>query len=387
MITALRIQYPMELSYEYSFLDEFLKLCGIFVYDGKDEDIAEEKKEIKSVQLIEAEFGQSQSIQGNYLEIKKKLQLNPIEEQYMDWLWDLYYARDVQKDLFFALLKKSSFSDIEIQESEFKLLGRMLKHIEAASDYKCYSRYYGMAKLQYILCGEKKSKGKDVESELHEIALSCHMAQLYGKEELSITELMGDIYINIVNDYSLGLTYYTQCITDYNYKVLRKIARYYETRIVDPRRELQYLERAINCRKEYYEARYRLARKLEQEQLKFEKALEEYELIADKLDNIQRIKWLTPEEFQVICRTWKRIGCISYKYLEIPACEYGLQSYQKIYEIWENCGKNKYISSMNPGKQKEMVALYQSLYSIEHVQRSEENIRRKMQEVHEKMYS
>ena len=42
---------------------------------------------------------------------------------------------------------------------------------------------------------------------------------------------------------------------------------------------------------------------------------------------------------------------------------------------------------MNPGKKKEMVALYQSLYSIEHVQRSEENIRRKMQEVHEKMYS
>lgn len=198
---------------------------------------------------------------------------------------------------------------------------------------------------------------------------------------------MGDIYINIVNDYSLGLAYYTQCITDYNYKVLRKIARYYETRMVDPRRELQYLERAINCRKECYEARYRLARKLEQEQLKFGKALEQYELIADKLGNIQRIKWLTPEEFQVICRTWKRIGCISYKYLEIPACEYGLQSYQKIYEIWENCDKNKYISSMNPGKQKEMVALYQSLYSIEHVQRSEENIRRKMQEVHEKMYS
>lgn len=386
MKTALKIQYPAELSYQYSFIEEFIQLCGVFVYDGKDEDIAK-RDETQSVQLIETKLNKAQSIQEIYGEIKQKLQLDPIEEQYMDWLWNLYYVKDAYKDLFWALYKEDSLVETKMKEAEVRLLKHMLKQIETASDYKCYSRYYGMTKLQYILCSEKKSKGIDVESELHELALSCHMAQAFGKEELSITELMGDIYVNIVNDYSLGLTYYRMCITDYNYKVLRKMARYYESRMIDPRRELEYLERTIQCRPEYYEARYRLARKLEQEQFKFKEALEEYEAIADKLGDLQRIDWLTPEEFQVLCRAWKRIGCISYKYLEAPACEYGLQSYQKIYKLRDNCEKNKFIQSMNPEKRKEIITLYQDLYPIEHVQHSEENIRRKMEELNGKRNS
>ena len=37
-------------------------------------------------------------------------------------------------------------------------------------------------------------------------------------------------------------------------------------------------------------------------------------------------------------------------------------------------------SEMEPKRQKEIVSLYQSLYSLDHVQRSENNIKRKMEE-------
>lgn len=382
MINALEIQYSAELTYQYSFLCEFFCLCGIFVYDGKDRGIRE-KRENSPAQLARINLDKSLSLNDEYLKIKTKLQLNPVEEQYMDWLWNLYYTKDTQKDLFFVLFKKKSFPDAKIDDDEIEIMNHLLRQI-ATQEYKCYSQYYGIAQLRYYLCDEKRSKGSDLENELRGLSLACHKAQLLRKEAISLKELMGDIYINIANDHNLGLAYYEQSITDYNYKVLRKIARYYETRIVDPRRELQYLERTISCRKEYYEAQYRLARKLEQEQLKFISALERYEMIANILGSKQRIEWLTPEEFLVLCRTWKRIGCISYRYLQVPACEYGLQMLHNIYKLYGNCDKNKFIlkmsSEMEPKRQKEIVSLYQSLYSIDHVQRSESNIIRKMEE-------
>lgn len=382
LINTLEIQYSIELTYQYSFLCEFFCLCGIFVYDGKDRGITE-KRENSPAQLARINLDKSMSLNDEYLKIKTKLRLNSIEERYMDWLWNLYYTKDTQKDLFFILFKKRSFPDAKIDDNEIEIMNHLLQQMET-QEYKCYSQYYGIVQLRYCLCEEKKSKGSDLENELRGLSLACHKAQLLEKEAISLKELMGDIYINIANDHNLGLAYYEQSITDYNYKVLRKIAWYYETRIVNPRRELQYLERTISCRKEYYEAQYRLARKLEQEQLKFISALERYEMIANILGSKQRIEWLTPEEFLVLCRTWKRIGCISYRYLQVPACEYGLQMLHNIYKLYGNCDKNKFIlkmsSEMEPKRQKEIVSLYQSLYSIDHVQRSESNIIRKMEE-------
>ena len=380
MKTALKIQYQSALSYQYSLIEVFFQLCGVFVYDGKDENVTKRDK-TQTDQLLIIELNKVQSIQEIYEEIKQKLQVTSVEDQYMDWLWNLYYIKDTNKNLFWALFKVDSLSETKLQKTEVSLLKNILKQIEGVSDYSCYSRYYGMTKLQYILCCEKISKGMTIETELHKLALLCHKAQTFGKEKLPITELMGDININVINDYSLGLTYYKMSITDYNYKVLRKIARYYESRTIDPRRELKYLERAIQCRPEYYEARYRLARKMEREQFRFEAALKEYEAIADKLGSLQRINWLTPVEFQVLCRIWKRIGCISYKYLQAPAYEYSLQTYQKIYKLRENCDKNKFIQSMFPEKQEEAITLYKDLSPIEHVQLSEKNIRRKMREL------
>ena len=371
LINTLEIQYSIELTYQYSFLCEFFCLCGIFVYDGKDRGITE-KRENSPAQLARINLDKSMSLNDEYLKIKTKLRLNSIEERYMDWLWNLYYTKDTQKDLFFILFKKRSFPDAKIDDNEIEIMNHLLQQMET-QEYKCYSQYYGIVQLRYCL-----------ENELRGLSLACHKAQLLEKEAISLKELMGDIYINIANDHNLGLAYYEQSITDYNYKVLRKIAWYYETRIVNPRRELQYLERTISCRKEYYEAQYRLARKLEQEQLKFISALERYEMIANILGSKQRIEWLTPEEFLVLCRTWKRIGCISYRYLQVPACEYGLQMLHNIYKLYGNCDKNKFIlkmsSEMEPKRQKEIVSLYQSLYSIDHVQRSESNIIRKMEE-------
>lgn len=261
LISALEIQYSAESTYQYSFLCEFFCLCGIFVYDGKDKGIAE-KRENSSTQLTKTKLDKLLPLNDEYFKIKTKLQLNSVEEQYMDWLWNLYYTKDTQKDLFFALFKKRSFPDVKIDGNEIEIMNHLLQQMEA-QEYKCYSKYYGIVQLRYYLCEEKKSKGDDLKNELRELSLACHKAQLLEKEAISLKELLGDIYINIANDHNLGLAYYEQSITDYNYKVLRKIAGYYETRIVNQRRELQYLERTISCHKEYYEAQYRLARKLE----------------------------------------------------------------------------------------------------------------------------
>lgn len=384
MITELKIWYPEDLSWEYNCLEVFLDLCGIFVYAEKDADFTKRQNPVAK-ELVELKMEKEQSIDEVFVSIKEILCLSEIESMYLEWLWNLYYKSDTSSNIYFALIMhkyREYDAGREVEQQSIQIIERLLEKIKNYQGIDCYCKFYGIAKLQYIVTEYEKEAENNIDSKMQELAQICQSLAMFKEAgNDSVAELMADIYLNLVGDYVLAFSKYLSCNLNYNYKVLRKMARYSEKIVIDPQKEMEYLQRTVQCHYQSYDARYRIGRKLECELLKFEDAIIYFEAIVNELDDGKNELWLMPEEYLTLCRALKRFGCILYKYLEKPDYRRGIEAYERIYKLREMCEKNRFICKFNGEQRDQLIKLYRDMYPIEHVKRSENNIRQKMAEL------
>lgn len=394
MIDAVGVLYPHELACQFVQISEFLKTCGIYVYetgmefDGWAEKLEKSKiewrlylvngynqlgKVKKSIQDPEKSFfivfgcdsmndaflSDNVVWENDIFSIIEKID----EENQCNGFLRPFFEYFESNELYRALFTIHNLDDVET------LLNDSLKQVDKAVAWLGENEYTGAAYsfvLAYLRYSWYKGRRESGAEYFKEVKSITNHARGLKEDYPGIDELEGDLYFYFQNNYIFGLLHYESCFNLYNYTAPYKLSKYWKNVVKSEKDELECLKVAYECNKENYAAAFDLGRYYE-EQLETDTAIKIYRGIVDGLKKKEENHILTRSEFSYLCRAHKRIGCVIYKDQENPQYFEAIEQYKIIFQLWNDCGNNKFILCFPEKYRSEMVKSYKESFSIDGV--------------------
>ncbi len=402
MVCVVEVLYPYDLTCQFIQISEFLRSCGVYVYEtsmesegwiGKSEATGIEQKiylfrdlrhfkEVKeenaksavrytekSVYVIcgqstasDGSFSKTESLEDSLLPCIQRID----DENRCRGFLRPFFSYFEEKQLYRALFTVQNIRSASglLQDSKKKLeaaISWLRNHPVSCGAYKyCYA-YLGL-----FLNKAKRLLGENDVFSFEALKLLCAEVRRIEKEYPGLNELEGDLYFHFQNNYIFGIMHYESCLNSYNYTAPYKLSKYWMTIVESKKLEMKYLLKSFENNPENYKAAYDLARYRESPS-DTEKTIQPYQGIVRRLSRKEECNSLTPIEFNTLCKSYKRIGCNIYKNKSNPRYYEAIQQYKKIFRLWNNCSDNKFIDCFPADYKSEIVAHYRKSYDIKGV--------------------
>lgn len=388
MVNAVEVLYPYDLTCQFIQISEFLKACGVYVYETSMEFDGWEKKSRQAGIEWKLFLIRDASHLGEVNESTAKVAVRSTEQKYYVRCTDDNFRSDLtlflqhldveNRCLGFLLPFFQSFDKSQLYRSLFsirnlhfarKLLTDSQSRIREAIDWlhslqtHSPTHSFSLAYMKYCLNKVNTLCGENMTYSFEELRTLCSGLHTQEPDYPGIDELEGDIYFQFKNNYIFGIMHYECCLNSYNYTAPYKLSKYWMNVVKNKKLEMKYLASAYEHNPENYSAAYDLARYSELYS-DAETPLRLYTSIVHGMRKKAEYNNLTPIEFDVLCKSHKRIGCRIYKDKEHPLYYEAINEYKKIFLLWNECSKNKFIACFPSDYREELVINYKRLFDI-----------------------
>lgn len=393
MLNEVEIIYSYESTCELIQLAEFLRLCGVYVYEtcmdfpkwtvktkangirekvcllGKSNRIEEVmdvrnrdiiflysdgNKEPDAAILNHDDIIQKDSVIQWLRNIGRKNEWGSFTESF----WNYYLDQELYRTLFcLRNIRKPG----RLLEGARKHVSEFLKCFSQNNAEKTQVYYFAEVYLSMLCNRADEVLGREKTFDFDKLIKLCNKAE--NRQLTAFYELKGDIYFSFMNNYIWGLLNYEKCLEWLNYSASYKLSGYWKNIVKDIRKEEKYLRKAMEYNNESYEAAVRLGRLYEDTNRKKE-AVEIYRHIIEALEEKAKVNVLFPWEFECLCTANKRIGCMTYKDPHHPDYQKAIEYYKKIFLLWNQCGANGFIQCFPEQYREELADYYRKLFDI-----------------------
>lgn len=369
MVSAVRVFYSSNNTCQFVRTSEFLKTCGIYVYEAGEgcEKQAESPGESIEWSLV-LDCGHEQ------LEERRVSLIEEIDRENKCGGFLLPFFHYFQEQALYRALfcvHNISTKDSALLQDAKEQLQKGLRWLEEKNVFSaasCFSRaYLGYCLYKAEECVQENFPDEEGKGDrFRELKRLCDQARELDSEYPGIDELEGDMYFTFQNHYIFGIMHYENCLNTYNYTAPYKLSKYWRDIVESKRNERSCLKKSYDCNRNYHEAAFDLAYYYEGEG-RVEEAVAIYRSIVNKLKKKAEDRELTLSEFSSLCKAHKRIGCMMYKDEYEPRYYEAIEEYKKIFQLWNECGKNRFICCFPKEHREELVEHYRNSFSIEGV--------------------
>lgn len=408
MVNVVEIIYPSVLVCEYVKISEFLRICGIYVYEtslefdgwnkkapviddkifliGNKEHISEaEKCEAKNKTYILC--GNNEELQEIDLSLGRVIR----EDEIKDWVNEVigdascrefvrfFYEYFAGNRLYFYIYVANNIVEqcrflpdvkgcavetlcILLEDSKRNILDTF-NVLESHKEFENYIYFYSLSYLAQLINEIDNLFEKPKTFGFKQVVYYCNQSYEMNLEFEAVNELKGDIYFIFADNYALGGLYYAEGMKEYNYTAPHKVSYYWKNVVKDWNHEEKYLLQAVNANAEEYEAAYRIGDYMERN-FKKEEAVEIYSRITEGLRKKEEQNFLTPREFACLCMAHKRIGCIIYKDKKNPRYQDAIEEYNRIFRLWSACENNGFLKCFPEEYREDMILYHKKLFNI-----------------------